>query len=128
MMMLRVTMPDRCLFEGQVAKVVADGVDGSRGFLPRHIDFVMPLKPGIMSCTDADGAETFFAVHGGVLVKKGAEMTVATRQAVMAERMEDLPRGVLELFQEVDEHAEAAERAANRLETMLLREFLELHR
>lgn len=128
MMTLRVAMPDRCLFEGEVVKVVADGIDGSRGFLPRHVDFVMPLKPGIMSCTDADGSETFFAVHGGVLVKKGAEMTVATRQAVMAERMEDLPMVVRGLFQEVDEHAEAADRAAHRLETMLLREFLELHR
>lgn len=128
MMTLRVTMPDRCVFHGPVAKVVADGLDGSRGFLPRHIDFVMPLKPGILSCADADGVEKFFAVHGGVLVKKRDELTVATRQAVMADRMEDLPRGVLELFHEADEHAEAADRAANRLETMLLREFLELHR
>lgn len=128
MMTLRVTTPERRLFEGPVVKVVADGVKGSRGFLPRHADFVMPLKPGIMSCTDADGVETYFAVNGGVLVKKGAELTVAARHAVMAERMEDLPHGVLEFFEEADEHAQAAERAATRLETMLLREFLELNR
>src|SRR5690625_2614527 len=127
-MTLRVTTPERRVVEGPVANVVAAGVDGSRGFLPRHVDVVMPLKPSIMTCADADGVETFFAVNGGVLVKKGAELTVAARHAVMAERMEDLPRGVLEFFEETDEHVEAAERAATRLETMLLREFLELNR
>ncbi len=91
MMTLRVTTPEKSLFEGTVAKIAADGVDGGRGLLPRHVDFVMPLKPGIMACTDEDGAETYFAVNGGVLVKKGAEVTVAARHAVMAERMEDLP-------------------------------------
>lgn len=128
MMTLRVTTPEKSLFEGTVAKIAADGVDGGRGLLPRHVDFVMPLKPGIMACTDADGAETYFAVNGGVLVKKGAEVTVAARHAVMTERMEDLPRVVLEFFAEAEEHVEAAQRAAIRLETMLMREFLELKR
>ena len=57
MMTLRVTTPEKSLFEGTVAKIGADGVDGGRGLLPRHVDFVMPLKPGIMACTDADGAD-----------------------------------------------------------------------
>lgn len=127
-MTLTVTTPEKRIFSGPVAKVVADGVGGSRGFLPNHVDFVMPLRRGVVSCTDRDGAETFFAVDGGVLVKKGDVITVATRHAVMARRMEDLPSGLQALFGETDEQARAAERAANRLETMLLREFMELHR
>lgn len=127
-MTLLVTTPERRVYEGPVAKVVATGIDGSRGFLPRHADFVMPLKRSIMSCADEAGVQTFFAVDGGVLVKKGNRLTVAARQAVMAERMEDLPEGVLASFAQADEHARAADRAANRLETMLLREFLELNR
>lgn len=127
-MTLLVTTAERRIFEGKVAKVVATGAGGSRGFLPRHADFVMPLTRSIMSCTDEGGVSTFFAVDGGVLVKKGHEVTVVTRQAVKAERMEDLPQGVLASFAQADEHATVADRAANRLETMLLREFLELNR
>lgn len=125
---LRVTLPDRSLFAGAVTKVVADGVDGSRGFLPRHVDFVLPLRNGVLSCTLPGGDERFFAVRGGLLVKKGAEVVVATRGAAMAERLEELPEGILQSFATADEHERAARQAAARLETTLLREFLELYR
>lgn len=128
MMTLTVTTGEKQIFCGPVAKVVAEGIGGSRGFLPHHVDFVMPLRRGVMWCTDPEGADTFFAVDGGVLVKKGPQVVVATRYAVMAGRMEDLPAGLQAMFAEADEHAQAAERAASRLETMLLREFMELHR
>lgn len=128
MMTLVVTTPEKLVFSGLVSKVVADGVAGSRGFLPNHVDFVMPLRRGIMSCTDAEGVETYFAVDGGVLVKKGRRLTVASRHAVMAEQMEELPRLVRSFFEEAEQHAQAAQRAAVRLETMLMREFLELQR
>lgn len=128
MMRLRVLLPDKALFDGPVVKVTADGLDGSRGFLPRHAEFTTVLKPGVLTCTDGDGVETFFAVQGGVLVKKGAELTVATRQAVKARSLDELPEGVLAGFAAADDQARAADVAAARLETTLLREFLELQK
>lgn len=128
MMTLRVTLPDRALFEGSVTKVVAEGVDGSRGFLPRHVDFVMPLRTGVVSCVQVDGAEKFFAVRGGVLVKKGPSITIATRSAVMGDSMAALPDSVLQAFAQADEQEREARKVAVQLETVLLREFLDLHR
>lgn len=127
-MTLRILLADRVLFDGRVVKVVVDAVDGSRGFLPRHADFTTVLKPGVLTCTDGDGEETFFAVNGGVLVKKGPELTVATREAVKANRLDDLPDELLSAFAEADEHARTADTAVARLETALMREFLELQR
>ena len=128
MMTFRLLLPGRALYEGPAAKVVADGVEGSRGFLPRHADFVMPLVPGVLTCTDGKGEDVFFAVHGGVLVKKGSELTVVARRAVKADALDRLPEDVLQTFAAEDEQTEAADRAAARLETVLLREFLELHK
>lgn len=128
MMTLRVSLPDRVLFEGRVTKVVADGVDGSRGFLPRHVDYVMALRTGVVSCTKEDGAEKFFAVRGGVLVKKGPHVTVATRSAVEADSLAALPDHILHTFADADEHEREARKVAARLETALLREFIDLHR
>lgn len=128
MMRLRVLLPDKALFDGPVVKVSADALDGSRGFLPRHAECITVLKPGVLTCTDAAGVETFFAVQGGVLVKKGAELTVTTRQAVKASSLDDLPAGVLAGFAAADDQARVADVAAARLETALLREFMELQR
>src|SRR5690625_3624630 len=118
MMTLRASLPDRTLFEGSVAQVVAEGADGSRGFLTRHIDFVMPLQTGIVSCMLEDGAQKFFAVHGGTLVKKGPTITVATRGAAMADSLAALPDGVLQTFAQADEQERAARKVAAQLETV----------
>src|SRR5690606_23639430 len=127
-MTLKVTTPEKLAFEGAVAKDVVDGVDGSRGLLPLHVDFVMPLKPGIMACTDEGGAEKCIAGNGGMLVEEGAEGPVASRHSVMSDRLGDLPDVVLAFFCEAARDVEAAQRAALRMETMLMREFLELKR
>lgn len=127
-MRLRVLLPHACLFDGDVDKVTADGVDGSRGFLPRHVDFVLPLKSGVLSCVKQDGGELFFAINQGVLIKKGIEVSVVTPKAVMAERIEDLPENVLQTFQKEDEHEKTSRKVVAQLETMLVREFIEFGR
>src|SRR5690606_37336298 len=78
---LTVLLPQGQLFRGRVQKVVARGAGGSRGYWPRHVDFVTALVPSILSAVLEDGSERFFAVDGGVLVKKGDEVTVTAHHA-----------------------------------------------
>lgn len=127
-MMLRVLLPDRLLYEGRAAKVVAETTSGSRGFLPQHIDFVAPLRQGILISADLEGKERYFAVDRGVLVKKGARITVTTTQGVMAEKLDALQAAIQKARAEQDEHERASQRALVQLETRLVREFLELVR
>lgn len=124
-MILSVLLPQGELFRGAVKKVVAEGVGGSRGFLPRHIDFVTVLTPSIVFAVLEDDSERFFAVHGGVLVKKGEQLTVSTRYALMADRLETLPTRIEEAFAAELEQERQTRRVLFQLESHLVKELLE---
>lgn len=64
-----------------VTRIVAETRDGAFGLLPRRLDCVMALVPGILVYeTEADG-EVCVAVDEGVLVKCGADVLVSVRRA-----------------------------------------------
>ena len=48
-MRLRVFLPMKILVDQDVTKVVAEAENGSFGILPKHVDFVAALTPGIFS-------------------------------------------------------------------------------
>ena len=127
-MKLRVLLPDRVLFDGEVEKVVAETTIGSRGFLPRHIDYVAPLRQGILVAALPGGKERYFAHDRGLLVKKGAMITVTTIRAVASDRLEGLPELVRDAKAHEQELARTTRAAQVRLETKLVKEFLELVR
>jgi F-type H+-transporting ATPase subunit epsilon len=51
---LRIFLPEKVLLDRPVRKVVAEGESGSFALLPRHVDYVEPLVPGILAFTPAD--------------------------------------------------------------------------
>ena len=53
-MNLKVLLPTRVLIEEEVAKVTAEAENGSFTLLPRHIDFVTFLPPGLLSYVDEE--------------------------------------------------------------------------
>src|SRR6202050_5687856 len=65
-----------------VSRIVAETREGSFGLLPRRLDCVAALAPGILTYeTEAEG-EVFVAVDEGVLVKTGADVLVSVRRAI----------------------------------------------
>ena len=59
-MKLTVLLPTEILVDEEVAKVVAEAQNGSFCLLPRHIDFVAALVPGLLSFVKAvDGGRGF---------------------------------------------------------------------
>ena len=81
-MQVKVIVPSGVLAEQQAIKLVAEASDGSFCLLPRHIDFVAVLVPGILSLTSVNGEETFFAVDEGHLVKHGTDVRVSAWNAL----------------------------------------------
>src|SRR5690606_19528892 len=112
------------LAEQRAVKVVAEAQDGSFCLLPRHIDFVAALVPGILAVTAADGDETFFAVDEGVLVKHGAEVVVSTWNAVKG-RLGELRESVIADMQGLDDDERKARVALDRLEASIVHQILE---
>jgi F-type H+-transporting ATPase subunit epsilon len=67
-MKLKVLLPTEILVDQEVTKVIAEAENGSFCLLPRHIDFVAALPPGILIFESAEGHEEFIAVDEGTLV------------------------------------------------------------
>ncbi|MBU1157197.1 MAG: F0F1 ATP synthase subunit epsilon [Proteobacteria bacterium] len=125
-MKLKVLLPDQVLVDQEAAKVVAEAENGSFCLLPRHVDFVAALSPGILSFVDQHGVEQFLALDEGVLVKQGQEVLVSTRRGVRGGKLGELRRLVDEQFRELDEYEIKARTAMAKIEAGFVRRFLEL--
>lgn len=125
-MKLKILLPTRILLDEEVSKVTAEGADGSFCLLPRHIDFVSALVPGLLSFEPTSGGEALVAVDEGVLVKIGQEVLVSTRNAVRGGRLGELRRMVQERFETRDENEKAARSALARIEAGFVNRFLEI--
>jgi len=123
-MTLKVILPSGILLNQEAVKVVAEAQNGSFCLLPRHVDFVAALVPGILALTGPDGAETFLAVAEGILVKRGPEVRVSTWNAVQG-KLGELRQAVRQQFRELDEGEQKARRALDRLEASLVRQIVE---
>ncbi len=125
-MNLKVLLPNAVLLHQPVSKVIAEAENGSFCLLPRHVDFLAALVPGLLSFVDQENQEQFVAIDAGVLVKQGAEVLVSTRQAVRGDNIESLRATVRHTFQSIDERERTARSAIARMESDLIRRFLEL--
>jgi F-type H+-transporting ATPase subunit epsilon len=124
-MRLRVLLPTEVLVDEKVTKIIAEAQNGSMCLLPRHIDFVAALVPGVLIFFNNEG-ENFAAVDVGTLVKCGRDVFVSTLNGVRGKELDSLHALVEERFLELDEHERKTRAALARLEAGTLRGFMEL--
>lgn len=125
-MRLKLLLPTEVLLDEEVVKVVAEAENGSFALLPRHIDFVAALVPGVLAYVDGEGRERFVGTDHGTLVKQGRTVMVATLNAVQAEDLATLQQEVEQAFLELDDRERSARSALGRLEAGIVRRFIEL--
>jgi F-type H+-transporting ATPase subunit epsilon len=109
-----------------VRRIVAEAPDGYFGMLPRHVDVVTELAPGVLLYETEEGEERFVAVHSGTLVKCGDEVRVAVRGAVEGDDLSKLRARVEADFRVRDEAERDARAALARLEAGMVRRFRDL--
>jgi len=127
-MNLKVLLPAEVLLQEDVSKVTAEAHNGSFCLLPKHVDFVAALVPGILSFETAGGREAFVAVDEGILVKCGEEVMVSTRNAMRGPDLGQLRRTVEERFKVLDDREKTARSAMVKIEAGFVRRFLEIQR
>ena len=127
-MKLKVLLPNEVFLNCEVSKVTAEAQNGHFCLLPRHVDFVAALVPGLLSYEDRDGHEHFLAIDEGALVKCGAEVLVSTRSAAQSSDLGQLRLVVEEQFEVLGERERLARSAAARLEAGLVRRFMKFDR
>ena len=74
-MRLEIVTAERLVHSEEVSIVVAPGIDGELGILPRHAPLLTVLKPGEIRVV-ADGEESYIAVSGGFLEVLGNKVTI----------------------------------------------------
>lgn len=127
-MKLKVLLPTEVLVDEKVRKVTAEAENGSFCLLPRHIDFVAALVPGLLSFEKEEGKEVFVAVAEGVLVKSGQDVLVSVRNAARGAELGELRQIVEKKFKVLDDKEKTARTAMARIEAGFVRRFLEVRR
>jgi F-type H+-transporting ATPase subunit epsilon len=127
-MRLKVLLPTEVLVDAAVTKVIAEAENGSFCLLPRHIDFVAALVPGLFSFVSTEGQEEFLAIDEGVLVKCGAQVMISTRNAVIGPDLGTLKQMVEDQFRILDERERMARSAVVKLEADFVRRFIEMEK
>lgn len=123
---LKMVLPNRVFHEETVHALRAIGAHGSFALRPRHIDCVVALVPGILSCASEDEETRRFAVDGGILVKCGSEVFVSTPHAVRGEPGINLKETVRQSFRELAVREERTRSALRKIEADFVRTFVEV--
>ena len=128
-MQLKVLLPTEILVDEAARKITAEAANGSFCLLPKHVDFVAALVPGLLSFeTENEGEEVFLAVTDGVLVKSKQNVLVSVKNAVRGGDLGEMRQIVKEKFMVLDEKEKTARTAMARIEAGFVRRFLEVQK
>lgn len=117
LMTLRVLLPFQIFAdETGVSRVVAETREGSFGLLPRRLDCVAALAPGILTYETAALGEVFVAVDEGVLVKTGPDVLVSVRRALSGTDLGQLRQAVQQEFLILNEQEQSVHAVMAKLE------------
>ncbi len=126
-MKLKVLLPFQVFAEASgVSRIVAETRQGSFGLLPRRLDCVAALAPGILIYeTEAQG-EVCVAVDEGVLVKTGSNVLVSVRRALGGTDLGRLREAVEREFLAQHEDEQNLRQVMVKLESGFLRRLAEV--
>lgn len=125
---LTILLPTKILVDEPARKIQAEASFGSFCLLPRHVDYLVMLVPGLFSYESDEGAKNHLAINGGTLVKRGFEVRVATQQAVRADTLGELREKVTGDFRALSERERKARTAMESLQANFVQKMFEVER
>lgn len=82
---------DHMVFSADVTEIIAPGIEGELGILPKHAPLMTILAAGEIVVKRADGEDLFFAVSGGWMEVRPDKVTILARTAERSDEI-DLSR------------------------------------
>jgi F-type H+-transporting ATPase subunit epsilon len=121
-MHLKVLLPFQIFAEKTgVSRIVVETRAGSFGLLPRRLDCVAALVPGILMYeNDAEG-EVYVAVDEGVLIKTGLHVFVSVRNAIGGTDLSQLREAVEREFLTLNEREQSVRAVMAKMESGFIR-------
>jgi F-type H+-transporting ATPase subunit epsilon len=123
---LKIHLPTKLFLEKDVRKISAESENGAFTLLPRHIDFVTAVVPGLLFYETEQGEEEFLAVDEGILVKCGAQVRVSVFNAILGPDLGTLQTRMREQFYQINQRERRARTALTKLEADFMHRYLEL--
>jgi F-type H+-transporting ATPase subunit epsilon len=108
-------------------RIVVETRDGSYGLLPRRLDCVAAIAPGILTYETEAGDEVCVAVDEGVLIKTGPDVFVSVRNAIAGTDLDQLHEAVEQEFLNLDEREQSVRSALVKMESGLIRQMAAFH-
>jgi len=126
-MRLLITTPTAIVVdETNVSSVRAEDDSGSFGILEGHTDFLTALNISIVSWHATDNRLHFCAVRRGLLsVTGGAEVAIATREAIASDDLDRLEEVVIEEFRKRTEMERASRTESLQLQMKAIRQIVQ---
>ncbi|MBF0245645.1 MAG: F0F1 ATP synthase subunit epsilon [Planctomycetes bacterium] len=127
-MTLKVLLPFQIFVDSaSVTRIVAETHDGAFGILPRRLDCVAALVPGILVYQTQAANEVYIAVDTGVLIKIGTEVLVSVRRALAGSDLGKLRTAVEQEFLTLNEHEQSVHSVLAKMESGLIRQMVAFH-
>ena len=127
-MHLKVLLPFQVFVEkSNVSRIIAESRAGSFGLLPRRLDCVAALVPGILVYETSGEGEVYVAVDEGVLIKTGQDVLVSVRDAIGGTDLRQLRESVEREFLSLNEGEQSVRSAMARLESGFMHRLAAFH-
>ena len=127
-MQVKIILPHQIFWqENDILRLVVETNKGSLGILPRRLDCILSLRPGLLVYETPSG-EACMALDAGILLKCGTQVSIAVRRAVKDAALSDLQQAVSAEFLRLSEHEIQVRTALERLESGFIRRMMELKR
>ena len=128
LMNLKVLLPFQIFAEKTgVSRIVAETRNGSFGLLPRRLDCVAALAPGILIYENEAEGEVFLAVDEGILVKTGLDVLVSVRNAIGGTDLGKLREAVEREFMNLNEREQSVRSVMAKMESGFIRSLADFH-
>jgi F-type H+-transporting ATPase subunit epsilon len=119
---LEIRVPDGVILETRVDALSAADASGRFGLMPHSQKFLTLLIPCALSFREEGGRERYAAVDGGVLLLEKGRVSIVTREAVVADRLDEVAGAAESMLKARHEHEEKARAEFAGLRARLLRE------
>ena len=125
---LTMLLPDQVLVSTSATKIGGDAIHGSFVVLPRHIDFVTALVPGIFFYFETADHPTYVAIDRGILVKQNTTVWVSVLRAIPGDDLDHLDQVIEEEFRHLDDQQKQTQTTLTKLELSFMRGLVDLGR
>lgn len=122
---LEILVPDETVLRTEVESLQAADSSGRFGLLSDHEPFLTLLAPCILEFVESGGQPRYAAADGGVLLMQENRVAVVTREAVVADQLEQVATAAATMLAARREGEKTARAEFAELQASLVRE---LHR